>query len=252
MKHIIVLGSSFKTGKRIALDFCSDNDKYKKFIEKINCINKSGSKKIMIATHLLTTETGKWDEIVKMDHFFKNIDVIKDENEFIKLILDDNNITALDVADYLLTKAECSHTRLHKILYFMYADYLCLYNKKLFDGTIYAFNYGPVIYEVYKKYSSLKDEEKKNYIVDDREIKLISKKYKNPVEVRILIANLGVEKINLINEELKKYKNIKTEDLVNLTHKKNTPWSKNYDKGSLFNKIPDSDIRKLHKNEVIN
>jgi uncharacterized phage-associated protein len=50
-----------------------------------------------------------------------------------------------------------THLKLQKMLYFAQAVYLSLYNKTLFNEEIQAWQYGPVIKEVYSKYSRNKN-----------------------------------------------------------------------------------------------
>ena len=38
------------------------------------------------------------------------------------------------------------------MIYLCFADYLCKYDKELFDDTIFAYKYGQVVDSVYEKY----------------------------------------------------------------------------------------------------
>ena len=250
-KHIVILGSSYKQGKRIALDFYDNLDKFKSFIEKINKEGKNKKIGLPIATHVLKINSKKWEDVQKDDQFFKGVELMEDEDKFINLLIEDDSISSLDIANYLLTKTKCTHTKLHKILYFLYADYLVQYGEKLFNDEIYAFHYGPVVKEVFSKYSTLKPDEFELYNLDENVIKLIKKELKDPIEARILITNLGVEKINFIDKNFAKYNNASTQTLIDLTHKPNTPWSKRFDKNHLSNIITDDDIKEFHKNELL-
>ena len=254
MKHIIILGSSYLTGKRIALDYC-DNDLHEleKIITELNKLNKTSKKQFSIATHTIDAKSEKWSDVVKTDSFFDKVELVNNKFEFIRLLSDDKEISSLDIANYILTQYECTHTRLEKLTYFCYADYLCKYNKKLFNDTIYAFKYGPVVKSIYDKYKRSNYELYSNSetIMNEKDMK-INKQYEMPVRSRIIASNDGIEKINSIDETLKKYKNYDTQGLIELTHKEGTPWTIN-DKGKKsYKEISDDDILKYHIHETNN
>ena len=144
VRHIIVLGSSFKKGKRIALDYIENEDNLNRILRLLKVLNERVEDS-NIAFHSFSSESMKWEDLAKQDKFFEGVSLVKNERDFIRLIQDDKKLSSLDVADYILTKFKCTHTRLEKLTYFCYADYLCRYNQKLFDDKIYAFKYGPVV-----------------------------------------------------------------------------------------------------------
>lgn len=240
IKHIIILGSSFKTGKRIALDYVENENNIKKINRLMHSLEAENAS---VAVHSLSTETKKWKEVAEKDPFFKNVVIAKSEKEFISLVIKDKDLSAIDVADYILTRFKCTHTRLEKLTYFCYADYLCLYKKKLFNDKIYAFKYGPVIESIYNTY--------KRYVYDETEqyIKPIEKIYDFPIKSRIMISEDGCKKLESIDKTLDKYKHYSTAQLVGLTHQDKTPWAFN-DKGKTpYKEIKDIDILKFHFNE---
>ena len=240
VKHFIVLGSSYKTGKRIALDYCTANS-YDNISKLLENIKSSNMKQVAIATHTITTKTNKWNDVVKLDPFFEKIQLVKTEDEFFNHLLEDKEITALDIANYIITRTKCTHTRLEKLLYFCYADYLCKYKEKLFNDKIYAFKYGPVISTIYEKYKG------NNQAI----IKEISKKYDLPIRSRIMNSHNGIKKINSIDNSLRKYAKLDTDTLIGLTHKKNTPWAHSDEGESSYRIISDKDILKYHKYEEV-
>lgn len=65
----------------------------------------------------------------------------------------------------------------------------------------------------------------------------------------MLFAENGVEKASIIDKTLKKYGDMSASELVGITHKNNTPWSKTYD-GKAYEEIQDNTILKYHKYEV--
>lgn len=248
IKHYIILGSSYKTGKRIAVDFTKIDENFSKFVTSLKKSNAQYDKYYSIAMHTITTETNKWEDVVKTDPFFEKVELINIKSEFIKHLTEDENITAFDVANYIVSKRKCTHTRLEKLLYFCYADYLCKYKDKLFNDNIYAFKYGPVIesiYERYKRQESLIDNNGNEYI------DTIPHQYKNPIRSRIMNCRNGIQKIKSIDDTLSKYKYYNTNNLILLTHKDKTPWAINGRGTEPYRKISDEDILKYHQFEEI-
>lgn len=250
MKHIILLGSSYSTGKRIALDYGDDFNKYE---NDINELNKLKNKQFSIATHAIEITSENWKDVIKTDSFFEGVELVRNKSSFIKLLSNDKEVTSLDIANYILTQFNCTHTKLEKLTYFCYADYLCKYNKKLFNDKIYAFKYGPVVKSIYNKYKRSNYELYGNpeITIDEKNIE-INKKYKMPVKSRIIASNDGIEKINSIDDTLKNYGQYNADTLIAITHKEGTPWTIN-DKGKKpYKEISDDDILKYHKYEMNN
>ena len=109
---------------------------------------------------------------------------------------------------------------------------------ELFEDKIYAFRYGPVCQKVFNKYKDKGSEKLKC----KEELKLALKS-------RIYNSEDGLKKAKVVDYILEKYKDCTARDLVNITHKKDSPWDKVYD-ASNFNEIPDELIVRYHKNEI--
>ena len=66
--------------------------------------------------------------------------------------------SALDIANYVLgyyyekNRLCISNLKLQKILYFLQAEFLVSKKKPLFKDEIEAYGFGPVVYEVNKRY----------------------------------------------------------------------------------------------------
>ena len=236
IKHFIVLGSSYSTGERIALDYVNiDATTFSKIIDLI----KNKNDNYTISTHIITTETDKWEDVVIRDPFFENVKLLKNKNEFLKFLSKNEELTALDVANYIIANYECTHTRLEKLVYYCYADYLCDYNQKLFKDKIYAFQFGPVIQSIYKKFKN----EEKPY--------KLNKKFDMPIQSKILNSSNGMQKLNSITATLDLYKAYTTSQLIAFTHRENTPWSVNGKGKQKFKTISDKDILRYHKYETV-
>ncbi len=111
-----------------------------------------------------------------------------------------------------------TNMRLHKILYYMQGFYLADNGRPLFREKMYAWQYGPVVYQVYK------------------EFKEFGSKPLNTNRIRYANALSDSEKIyiNQIWDSTKKYS---VNQLVNLTHRAGGPWSKVYDPNNHNNVI---------------
>lgn len=252
--HYIIMSSSYSKGKRIALDYPIKEKKeeieeieFQKLRKIFFSIAKECGNDVSISTHFVQTDSLDWRSIVDKDHFFKDVEVVSSVDEFIKLIKNDRILIGLDVAKYILCKVKCTHLKLEKLVYLCFAEYLCKYSKELYKDKILAYRYGPVVKSVYDKYKRYGYEEisKDNINIDSTDV------FEMPSRSRILFAEDGIEKIKSIDETLEKYGNYPVSALVELTHKKKTPWDvsgrgKNIDK-IIENKV----IKKYHCNEII-
>ena len=247
--HFIFLSSSYSKGTRIALDYVVSNENTQAVLEETlkSIIEKCGSD-VSISTHIVHSETEEWSSVCKADLYFEDIKVIKDVDEFIKLINDDRVLIGMDIAKYILSKVICTHLKLEKLVYLCYADYLCNTGKKLFLDSIYAFKYGPVVASVYeecKKYGYMPIEKEKK----DIQSNLISEM---PSRSRILFAKNGIQKIFSIDKTLEKYGQLTAKELVDITHRENTPWKMTEVKPwSLKSIISDDKIKEFHKYELV-
>lgn len=246
--HFIFMSSSYHLGTRIALDYIvtdfNAQENLKRNLDKI--VDECG-KDVSISTHMLQTNDETWKSVQEADYFFKDVKLIKTVEEFIKLIQRDRKLEGIDIAKYILSKIKCTQLKLQKLLYICFADYMCNTGKKLFTDRIVAYKYGPVVEDVYKKYR------KYGYklIEEAKDIESDSK-YEMPSKSRILFAEDGTEKIISIEKTLNKYGNLSASELVELTHRENTPWDRTY-KGTFFlNPVIENDIIKAyHKFEQI-
>ncbi len=245
--HFIFMSSSYNLGTRIALDFIvsSQKDMQHKLKETLDKIIAECGNDVSISTHMIQAEDTDWESVCKSDHFFRNVIVIKNINVFIEIIKKDRSLEGIDIAKYILSKIKCTQLKLQKLLYLCFADYLCDTDKKLFEDKIYAFKYGPVINTVYKKYKKYKYN-----LIDEKKYDIDSTVSEMPAKSRILFAKDGTEKIISIDNTLKKYGNLSATQLVDLTHRKNTPWSVT-PKSKFTNSIIELEIiKQYHKYET--
>ena len=246
--HFIFLSSSYSLGTRIALDYIvTDSSVQEKVKQHLSEITDKCGKDVSISTHMIQSDDESWQSVCIADHFFKDVKVIKSLDEFIELIKQDRTLLGIDVAKYILSKITCTQLKLQKLVYFCYADYLCATNKKLFTDKIFAYQYGPVIDTVYSKYKKYgyKPIEKESEDIDSKDI------FEMPAKSRILFAQDGTEKLISIDKTLKKYGSLTASELVNLTHRPSSPWSKSKSFFIAHPQIKSETIYEYHKFELL-
>lgn len=246
--HYIIMSSSYSKGKRIALDNLLKEKDYEKLRNIVQDIVKECGRDVSLSTHFIQTDSESFESVIEKDPFFKGVEVIESKEEFIKLIKKDRTLKGLDVAKYILSKVECTHLKLEKLVYLCFADYLCKYGKELYNDEIYAYKYGPVVESVYEKYkrsgkSEIEYEDEKE--IDATNIKEM------PSRSRILFAEDGIEKIKSIDETLQNYEYLSAKELVDVTHKTNTPWYMAGKGKEKYVIIKNEIIKKYHCNECI-
>ena len=245
--HYIIMSSSYSKGKRIALSNLVKEKDYLELKEIIQDITEKCGKDVSLSTHFVQTDSETWDSVIYKDHFFKGVEVIDNKDEFIKLIQQDRTLKGLDVARYILSKVKCTHLKLEKLVYFCFAEYLCKYDKELYKDEIYAYRYGPVVDSVYERYkgSGNQEIEQEDESIDATGIKEM------PSRSRILFAEDGIEKIKCIDETLEKYGDFTANELVDLTHREQTPWDIAGRGKKQYFIIKNDIIKKYHCNECI-
>lgn len=139
---------------------------------------------------------------------------------------------ALDVAKYIINAniRDMDNLKLQKLLYYCQGIHFCLYDKPLFNEEIEAWQYGPVVPCVYRKY--------KSYNLDT-------------------ISKIGnVEKISLSETEreavdmtLSYYGLMSGVALINKTHQE-TPWKGVFQAGKKHIIISKDSIKKYFKDNV--
>jgi uncharacterized phage-associated protein len=118
----------------------------------------------------------------------------------------------LDIANKIIANTNgeqgetISNLKLQKLLYYMQGFYIAIYDKKLFEEPIEAWQYGPVVremYEYFKKHGSksltLNEEEQIISLRDDEEV--------------------------LFREVMEEYGQFSAVKLMNMTHEE-LPWKK--------------------------
>ena len=137
--------------------------------------------------------------------------------------------SVFDIADFFIrissqkliddnTPEGITPLKLQKILYFAQAVYLSLYDKALFDEEVQAWQYGPVIKEVYLKYSKHKNNP---IITVDLDHKIIDKKIAEFLKsVWDLFGKYSACELINITHNHKPWKDVYVEGVKNIIIKK--------------------------------
>ena len=117
-------------------------------------------------------------------------------------------MAALDVAQYIINETlnkgyPVSNLKLQKMLYFVQGVMLVNYGRPAFEDRIEAWQYGPVVPEVYFAYSSYGA---------------------TPILLQYDKINLDAEERNAANIVINSFLKTPAFALVNETHKVNSPW----------------------------
>lgn len=131
---------------------------------------------------------------------------------------------------------------LHKFLYFAQGYSLALYNTPLFDEDIEAWKYGPVVPSVYQTYKYNKKEN-------------ISK-----IKGNFSLDNYDSKTIELLLAVINDYGKYSSSELINITHKKGSPWDMVYkenenniiSKESILKYFKDNNLAKINNTNLDN
>ena len=242
MRHLIIMSSSYSRGCRIALDFCPGEQKINEFESAIAKIKDVCGADVAISSHSIEANGQTWRDVGVADMFFADVKLIPTLDEFLSLIKADRKLTGWDVAKYILSKCKCTHLKLEKLVYLAYADYLCSTGgKRLFEDTIRAYKYGPVVDSVYA--------ECKRFGYDEIDEQLFSAKRFNelPARSRILFAESGFDKCLSIDKTIERYGDLDGGQLIDVTHREGSPWQHTAQSAL----ISDDDIVKYHCMEIV-
>ena len=123
---------------------------------------------------------------------------------------------AIDVANFFIIVgsmnkgAETTNTRINMLLYFSQGWHLAKTGKPLFNEKIEAWDYGPVVHNVY---STFKPYDKNLITVTSENFDLDS---------------MRDEDFEFLSDIFMNYSDYSTRTLINLTHKKGSPWDTVY------------------------
>ena len=228
-KHFIAIASVYSKGVRIAWHYSEetfDNDVMKAFLKRFK--RKHGD--LQLGIHRISTSSPDWSSVVEADTYFKEVILVQDQDDFIAFASNDRDLTAIDIAKYVLTLLPTTQLKLQKLVYLIYEKHLVNTGVPLFEEPILAWKHGPVtksLYDEFREYGSntIPYEEDNTVIITSKEVAV------NPSYMRIFSSECGLSALDVIHEIIDEYEYHSAWDLVNLTHRSGSPWEKAYKPG---------------------
>lgn len=213
IKHQIFLAEDYSSPcGRIALDLINPT------AEELTEVTTQLSDRLpdlSYSTHCLYTSDARFESVQDHDAYFNNVEKVPSLNDFVCRLKNSTQVTAAKVAIVIKELANnCDPLKLQKLLYLCQAEYLLQAGDELYPDKIEAWKYGPVVRSVYYSYQKY-------------ERSPIPKTGLNEsVLVRLFASSpQGMEKFNSIKNTIGKYGALSGSELVNLTHRENSPWA---------------------------
>ncbi len=247
-RHSILLCSSYNQGRRICLHTVgTDDEPFSQLVDKIG--DAYDGKRVAFSVHTIMTDSEDWGSVVKSDPYFSDVTVVSC-SEMLESLQKDRYLAGAEVARYILSMVPCTHTRLEKLTYMCYADYLCSTGERLFEDTIYAFDHGPVVKSVYDRYGKSSHERPGELLIGSSDAEIhMNEELRLPLKSRVVFAEDGWDKDMSIERTLKRCSKYSTSELVEITHRPESPWDIT-PKDTPYSVITDESIKAYHKNEI--
>lgn len=228
--HFIAIMSHYHRGTRVGWHYASSNKLDKELINHFFSKVKKKCGDVHFGIHKLSTESTAWNSVVEKDEFFADVIITEDMDTFIDYVSNDQELSAYDVAKFILTIIPSSHLKLQKLLYYCYAEFLKRTGDKLFKEPIVAYKYGPVVKSIFKQFtihgSSIID-----YGEDETFIITPEKIVATPSFIKIANSEHGFTALDCILNVLTDYGNLEPFELVKKTHQIGGPWQRVYKPG---------------------
>lgn len=192
-------------------------------------LEKSKDLKGMFNFHFIQTGSASWKSILELDSYFADMELFENEDDFVRKLRKGSVIKAVDVAGYVKDQLDIdSNLKLEKLIYLAYAKVLFQTGKRLFTEPIEAWDYGPVVPEVYRAFNAQTLPSNRSFIK------------------KVVVTPKGGAMQKNIDSVLEKFGNSDPYDLTKLTHRSGTPWSKAYEELK-NNELRDADILEYHR-----
>ena len=152
---------------------------------------------------------------------------------------------AIAVANEFIRAAKgepLSPMKLQKLVYYAHGWYLALHDAPLIEEHVEAWQFGPVVPELYRQLKRYSDVE---ITRPARQWRGGSKFYEPRIENEDDISSRKA--LDVIQSVWSAYGDYSATKLSNATHKPGTPWSKTYDQGCRSTVIPDELIKDYFK-----
>jgi uncharacterized phage-associated protein len=151
------------------------------------------------------------------------------------------------IANYFLSKAkkdgikDMTPMKLIKLVYFSYAWYLAIFERKLFTERVEAWRYGPVVPSIYHEFKRFGNSPIQQYSIDFELTK------ENDEMSYPAISKDDEDTLKVVGAIWETYKDRDGWDLSRITHEdNNTPWSLAYAQGENFPMEDDEIVKRAH------
>lgn len=156
---------------------------------------------------------------------------------------------ALDIAKYVINRSHdidrpISNLKLQKILYFIQGNFYLVLGKKCFNQSIHAWDYGPVIPEVYREFKCFGS----NCIPYIKTVTDFDLDTFKVTEIPFDFKFKTEEEKEIVDGVVELCKNRTASNLVSITHSQ-FPWKNAYREGQ-DNIISENDIERYFTNEA--
>mgnify|MGYP005883049583 FL=1 len=232
-QHLLLIYSDYSKEKRIAFHRCYNSiEKIMEFID-ISDRMKETFNHLTFSFHHIQTESSDIYSIESYDPYFREIEYILDLEEYIDLIKADIEVKPIDIAKIILSKKSFCQLALEKIMYFVDCEYIKRYGEPIFRDEFQAWDFGPVIPKVYRKYKFHGYD--KIILTNEQKLIVCSK----------MMKFKDYDKISsVIDEVIERYEGYTANDLVTESHEEGSPWDLVYNDGFGRNEIISKDLIK--------
>lgn len=237
-QHMILMCSDYTSERRIALHKSYDDIysliDFQGIVKEI----EDSFRNIQFSFHHIQTEKEDSDSVVEYDKYFDGVYFYTDVEEFEGNLREAIKVTPEDITKYILTKKNFDKLQIQKLVYFVYIEYFKKHDEPLFEDKFVTWKYGPVIERLYHKFSKYK---RQKIYLEDEELEKLKLKLK-------LSRVYGRDDIlSCIDTVLDKYGDKSGGQLIDETHKEDSPWSKVYSKYGLNNVISPEIIKEYSR-----
>ena len=183
-RHFIIISNDYLRRTRIALDIVEKDEGYSNHIGKIiSEIMGKCDGEAPFSTHSILANGEGWEAVEEADAYFKNIKIIKDDEEFINRIMANRKVNELDIKKYILCKSWCDPLELEDIYNLCCSDYFRETGKILAEEGVHDYVNREVV-----RFARNRDKYNPSYF-----------------KVRILQAEDGWKKLNIITSRIDKF-----------------------------------------------
>ena len=208
INHYIILADGWSVSSRIALHYTFDGkidgDAFRSDVKHIqNCYKRDLA---TITVHTCQSKSKNWESVVEKDPFFKNILVLNDVDEFIKILKKNENPRSDVISQYILNISKCDLQRLSYLLHICNMEYTldCGYN--LFED-------GMDIIDGLPTFKLLDNALETGYLTKDNNGIIQPKACKSSSEARIITSSDGVNRRSIIRKVVETCNETTTKEL---------------------------------------